>query len=138
MDPHSIRFVVVVSLMKTCLALVLLGVLPRFGYELEATRTCLFHFMAVGQLWLVYPSRHSWTHPRTNPNLHLAVGLGIVAQSVAAGLPALSDMLGLVELPVELWVVVFGGAFLAWMIAQATTRLVWAHAVRSGTSAAAV
>ena len=135
LDTHSIRFVIVVSLMKTGLALVLLGVLPRLGYELETTRTCLFHFMAVGQLLLVYPSRHSWTHPGTNASLHLAVGLGIVAQVIAAGFPALSGMLALARLPVELWLVVFGGAFVAWAIAQCATRLVWPPAAALETAA---
>jgi len=30
---------------------------PWFGYSLDVTRAAAFHFMAVGQLFLTYPSR---------------------------------------------------------------------------------
>ena len=39
------------------LALGVLGVVPWFGYSLGVTRAAAFHFMAVGQLFLTYPSR---------------------------------------------------------------------------------
>ena len=53
--------------MKALLALAVLGLVPRLGYELEVARAVAFHFMAVGQLLLTYPSRHTWIRPLQNP-----------------------------------------------------------------------
>lgn len=53
--------------MKAVLALSVLGLVPRLGYELEVARATAFHFMAVGQLLLTYPSRHTCTRPLHNP-----------------------------------------------------------------------
>jgi Ca2+-transporting ATPase len=81
--------------------------------------------MAVGQLLLTYPSRHTATMPLPNPYLHAAV-LGGIAIQVAAGLvPAISTLLGDAGLPVELWAVVFGTAALSWAIAELWSRRVW-------------
>ena len=87
---------------------------PRLGYDLDVTRATAFHFMAVGQLLLTYPSRHTWTRPLPNPYLHAAVIAGIGIQLAAASLPLTADLLGNAAIPVELWGVVFGGALLAW------------------------
>ena len=73
--------------MKALLALGMLGLVPWLGYDLDATRATAFHFMAVGQLLLTYPSRHTWTHPFPNLYLHAAVLGGIGIQLAAAWLP---------------------------------------------------
>jgi Ca2+-transporting ATPase len=62
--------------------------------------------MAVGQLFLTYPSRHTWMRPLANPYLHGADGGGVVLQFAAASVPALSNLLGNAAIPVELWAVV--------------------------------
>ena len=70
--------------------------------------------MAVGQLLLTYPSRHTWMRPLPNKYLHAAVIAGIGIQIAAASLPFSASLLGNAAIPIELWGVVFAGAFLAW------------------------
>src|SRR3989304_851965 len=62
-----------------------------------------FHFMAVGQLLLTYPSRHTWTRPLSNIYLHAAVVAGVVIQLAAASLPLSADLLGDARLPPQRW-----------------------------------
>jgi Ca2+-transporting ATPase len=125
LDRPSVRFVVGVGGMKAALALSVLGVLPLFGYSLDVTRAAAFHFMAVGQLLLVYPSRHTWMRPLSNPYLHTAVIAGVGIQVMAASLPVTANLLGDAAIPVELWGVVLGGALVAWGLAESYSRFVW-------------
>ena len=118
--------------MKAVLALGVLGVLPLFGYSLDVTRAAAFHFMAVGQLLLTYPSRHTWMRPLPNLYLHAAVVAGVGIQFAAASLPFTSELLGNAAIPVELWAVVFGGALLAWGLAEGCSRLAWRQHPREG------
>ena len=128
LDPPSIRFVAGVGGMKAALALAMLGLLPAFGYDVNTTRAAVFHFMAVGQLFLTYPSRHTRTRPLTNRYLHAAVITGIAIQFLAASLPFVSKLLGHAAVPAELWVVVFAAAFVAWGLAELIARWVWRNA----------
>ena len=128
LDHASVRFVLGVGTMKALLALGLLGLVPMFGYSLEVTRGVAFHFMAIGQLFLTYPSRHTWMRPLANPYLHAAVAGGVAIQFAAASVPFVSNMLGHAAIPVELWAVVFGGAFIAWGMSEAISRVVWRNA----------
>ena len=86
--------------------------------------------MAIGQLFLTYPSRHTWMRPLPNPYLHAAVVGGIAIQLAAASLPFVSNLLGNAAIPVELWAVVFGGALLSWGLAELVSRLVWRQAAQ--------
>jgi Ca2+-transporting ATPase len=125
LDKPSVQFVVAAGTMKAILALGVLGVVPLFGYGLDVTRAVAFHFMAVGQLLLTYPSRHTWTHPLANPYLHAAVLAGIVIQLAAASWPVTSVLLGNAAIPTELWGVVFAGALLSWGLAEGFARMAW-------------
>jgi Ca2+-transporting ATPase len=125
LDRPSVRFVLAVGSMKAALALGLLGVLPLLGYPLEVTRAATFHFMAVGQLFLVYPARHTWIRPLPNAHLHAAVITGVAIQFAAASLPWTSGLLGAASIPWELWGPVLGGAMLAWALAEGCSRLTW-------------
>jgi len=127
LDRPSVRFVIGVGSMKAVLALTMLGLLPVFGYGFEITRAAAFHFMAVGQLFLKYPSRHTWMRPLTNKYLHAAVLGGIAIQFAAAWFPLLSNLLGHAAIPLELWAVVFAVAFLSWALAEVLSRAVWAR-----------
>jgi P-type Ca2+ transporter type 2C len=131
LDPPSMRFVVSVGSMKAVLALAMLGVLPMFNYSFDVTRAAAFHFMAVGQLFLTYPSRHTWMRPLSNPYLHGAVVGGVIIQLFAASMPLFSRLLG-AALPFELWVVVFGAALGSWGLAELTSRLVWRQTTEDG------
>jgi hypothetical protein len=88
--------------------------------------------MAVGQLLLVYPSRHTWMRPLSNPYLHTAVVAGVGLQVAAASLPFTADLLGDAAIPIELWGVVFAGALLAWALAEGCSRLAWRRHRREG------
>jgi Ca2+-transporting ATPase len=87
--------------------------------------------MAIGQLFLTYPSRHTSKRPLANPYLHAAVAAGVVLQLIAASLPASSGLLGNAGIPAELWGVVFGGALLAWGLAEGVARAAWRSGGRS-------
>jgi len=125
LDRPSVRFVAAAGSMKAVLALGVLGALPLFGYSLDVARAAAFHFMAVGQLFLTYPSRHTWMRPLPNAYLHAAVIAGVAIQFAAASLPFTAELLGNAAIPVELWGVVLGGALLAWGLAEACARLAW-------------
>ena len=125
LDRSSVRFIVATGHMKAALALAILGMVPRLGYDLDVARAVAFHFMAIGQLLLTYPSRHTWMRPLPNPYLHAAVIGGIGTQLVAAWLPVSANMLGHADIPIELWSMVFGFAFLAWALAEALAQLTW-------------
>jgi Ca2+-transporting ATPase len=125
LDPPSMRFVVGAGTLKALLALGLLGLVPRLGYDTDAARATAFHFMAIGQLLFTYPSRHTWTFPLPNPVLHAAVVLGIIIQLGAAWMPFTSTLLGNAWLPAPLWALVFGTAVLSWGGAEIISRVVW-------------
>jgi hypothetical protein len=63
--------------------------------------------------------------PLANPYLHAAVVGGVAIQVAAASLPAVSNLLGNAAIPVELWVVVFVGAFVSWGMSEVIARIVW-------------
>jgi Ca2+-transporting ATPase len=134
LDSPSLRFVVAAGSMKAALALGLLGLVPWFGYNTDVARAVAFHFMAVGQLLLTYPSRHTWTHPLPNMYLHAAVGVGIGIQLAAAWLPFSANLLGNAGLPIELWGLVFGAALLAWGLAEGLSKLVWRDHARGASA----
>jgi hypothetical protein len=70
--------------------------------------------------------------PLPNAYLHAAVIAGVGIQVAAASLSFTSDLLGNAAIPVELWGVVFGGALLAWGLAEACTRFAWGQRVVEG------
>jgi Ca2+-transporting ATPase len=81
--------------------------------------------MAVGQLLLTYPSRHTWTRPLPNPYLHGAVVSGIAIQLGAGLIPSVSALLGNAGLPPALWLLVFAASAVSWAIAEGWARLAW-------------
>jgi Ca2+-transporting ATPase len=132
LDRPSTQFVIGTGLMKAMLALGVLGLIPRLGYDVETTRATAFHFMAVGQLFLTYPARHARTRPLANRYLHAAVLVGVGVQIAAASLPVTASLLGNARLPTELWILVFTGALLAWALAEVVALLVWRRAISGG------
>jgi Ca2+-transporting ATPase len=83
--------------------------------------------MAVGQLLLTYPSRHTWTRPLSNWYLHAAVLIGVTVQIAAGWLPVSAELLGDAFIPIELWGLVFGAALLAWALAESISRVAWRY-----------
>jgi Ca2+-transporting ATPase len=88
--------------------------------------------MAVGQLFLTYPSRQTLVRPFPNTYLHAAVMAGVAIQVAAASLSFTSELLGNGAIPMELWGVIFGRARLAWGQAAAPSRLAWRQHAGSG------
>ena len=81
--------------------------------------------MAVGQLLLTYPSRHTWTRPLPNAYLHAAVIGGIAVQIAAGAIPSAAALLGGADVPLALWGLVFVTAALSWAVAEAWARALW-------------
>jgi Ca2+-transporting ATPase len=125
LDRASLWFIGGVGVSKALLAMGLLGLVPWLGYELDFARATAFHFMAVGQLLLTYPSRHTWTRPLPNPYLHGAVVSGIAIQLGAGLIPSVSALLGNAQLPTALWLLVFAASAVSWAIAEGWARLAW-------------
>lgn len=110
---------------KALIALGLLALVPRLGYDIDTARVTAFHFMAVGQLLYTYPARRSRTLPRPNHVLHGAVALGVAVQVAAAWIPVTSALLGHAWLPTPLWLLVAAAALVSWASAEAIARAVW-------------
>jgi Ca2+-transporting ATPase len=100
-------------------------VLPLAGSSLDATRAAAFHFMAIGQLFMTYPARHTALKPLRNPHLHAAVAASIAIQIAATWVPVTATLLGGAAIPLELWVVVFGSALVMWRLAETFSWLAW-------------
>ncbi|HEU4934594.1 MAG TPA: cation-translocating P-type ATPase [Pyrinomonadaceae bacterium] len=132
LDSASLRFILEVGIAKAFIGCLLLIFLPRYGYNLETTRTLLFLYMAIGQLVFVYPSRHTNITPKSNLTLHLVVVLSIGLQLLTVLLPSLRRMLGLEALDsVELLVMIVA-VLLAWGIAEAFSRAAWDWGKKAG------
>ncbi len=127
LDRASLRFVLEAGVGKAVLALAILALVPWLGYGTDVARAATFHFMAIGQLLLTYPARHTWTRPLPNRYLHVAVASGVVLQAVVAIVPVTARLLGSAALPVELWLLVLGGAAVAWAWAELCSRFTWRH-----------
>jgi P-type Ca2+ transporter type 2C len=125
LDQPSVRFIVSAGSMNAVLGLGILAVVPWLGYDLHVARAVVFHFMAVGQLLLTYPSRHTWARPLPNRYLHAAVLAGIAIQFAVGWWPFSARFLGNAGIPLALWSFVFGAAFLAWVLAEGMSQLVW-------------
>jgi Ca2+-transporting ATPase len=119
------QFVWRVGVAKALIALGLLGLVPRLGYDTDAARAVVFHFMAIGQLMLTYPSRHTAAFPLPNRYLLAAVLGGVVIQVSAAVWPMTARLLGDASLPWELWGMVALSAGLSWSVAEILARRVW-------------
>ncbi len=126
LDRPSVRFVIGAGTMKALLALGILGVVPWLGYDLNTTRATAFHFMAVGQLFLTYPSRHTWTHPLPNRYLHAAVlgrhGHSAGGRLAAPDLPAPRERH---RFPRRSGCWCSRAAGLSWALAEGISRVVW-------------
>jgi Ca2+-transporting ATPase len=125
LDTPAVRFIVGVGVMKALLALALLWVVPQLGYGTSAARVVAFHYMALGQLLLTYPARHTVMQPLPNWHLHAAVAAGAVIQAAAGAIPAVSSLLGDARLPIELWALAVAASIAAWASAEVLSRVIW-------------
>ena len=98
LDPVSLRFIIIAGTISGLVGLLILVVLPRNGYGVEASRTLLFLYASTSQLLLAYSSRRIVNIPRINVALHLTVLLCLSAQLLTVLLPGLRTLLGLEKL----------------------------------------
>jgi Ca2+-transporting ATPase len=130
LDTPSLRFILILGLVKAFVAGTLLVAMPHYGYRPEATRSALFLYVAIGELVYAYPSRRMVTAPEFNIVLHLSVILGVGLQLLTVFLPGLRFMLGL-ELPdpqALLWVA--AAVAVSWGVAEMTVY--WANRREAG------
>jgi Ca2+-transporting ATPase len=125
LDSPSLRFILEVGFVKVLIGGALLVALPRYGYSLEATRTLIFLYMAIGQLVFVYPSRRTTIMPQFNLTLHLVVTLSVGLQLLTVFLPGLRQLLGLEALDWDALIVMWVAVLVTWGLAEAVSRLSW-------------
>jgi Ca2+-transporting ATPase len=123
LDPASLRFIVRSGVMKAAVAGALLLGLPPAGVSLDATRSAVFLYTALGQLAFAYPARRIGTRPLPNPALHLAVAGCAALTAGALVVPGLRSALGLVPLFPALWATVVAAVAATWLGAELLGRL---------------
>lgn len=128
LDAPSLRFILEIGFVKLLIGGALLVGMPRYGYSLEATRTLIFLYMAIGQLALVYPSRRTNITPESNLTLHLAVAFSIALQLLTVFLPFLRQLLGLVPLDATALAALVLAVALTLGLAEGLGRLSWSLA----------
>jgi Ca2+-transporting ATPase len=96
--------------------------LPRYGFGLAESRSLLFLYMTIGQLFYVYPSRRIETTPGRNIALHLSVILGTGLQLLTVLLPGLRALLGLEQLTLSGLACVAAAVLLSWGAAETYVR----------------
>ena len=123
LDTPSLRFILTAGVVKAAMGGALLVALPRYEYSLEATRSLLFLYVTIGQLFYAYPSRRIAAAPGFNVALLLSVILGTGLQLLTVSVPGLRSLLGL-ELPDFtgfLWVT--AAILLSWGVAETYVRM---------------
>jgi len=119
LDPASLRFVLASGAFKAAVAGALLLTLPVYDASLEATRSAVFLYTALGQLAFAYPARRVGASPLPNPVLHLSIAGCAALTAGALFVPALRSALGLVPLEASLWLAVLGAVAGTWLAAEA-------------------
>ena len=118
LDTASVRFVVVAGSVSALIGGLLLIMLPRFGYNLEASRTLLFLYATISQLLLAYSARRVVTLPQMNIALHLVVVSCLVVQLLTVFVPGLRVLLGLETPDVFGFIWLAGAIALSWGVAE--------------------
>ena len=123
LERKTFWFIVTAGLCSGLIGGALLLAMPLVGYSLPQTRTALFLFVTIGQLFYVYPARRVYAPPRINGALHLSVAAGIGLQLLAVLLPGLRQLLGLEPPTASLLLVVSAAVLMAWGVAEAWSRI---------------
>jgi Ca2+-transporting ATPase len=122
LDAPSLRFILLSGSIKGLLALGLLGLIPWLQFSLDTARTVCFQFLAVGQLFFVYPARHTLLRPLRNSALHAVVAAGVLLQIAVGIIPSTAHALELVDLPMTLWGLIVVTSLFAWFLAELASR----------------
>jgi Ca2+-transporting ATPase len=128
LDRAGVRFILSMGVLQGSTGLLLLGVLPTFGFELRATQALVFLYESTAKVLSVYPARRLSGKPGYNRALHTAVAFGIGVSLAAVYVPALQSALGL-EPPPLLGVVIVAWCVLStWGAAELLVRV--GHRIR--------
>jgi Ca2+-transporting ATPase len=126
LDRRALAFIVLVGGAIAMLALGLLAVLPPvFGEPVEATRTAVFLFMAIGQIVVTYPARRTSGTPLPNPALHWTVAGSLLVQLVLFSTPTFREAFDVTLPSPQATAMVAVAVAAAWVVAHAIARRVW-------------
>lgn len=123
LDSVAVRFILIAGTMSGLIGGLLLVLLPRYGFGIEASRTMLFLYASISQLLLAYASRRIVTVPRINIALHVAVLLCLSVQLLTVLLPALRSLLGLEALTLTALMWVAAAVAISWISAEIYSRV---------------
>ncbi|MGZ8843625.1 MAG: cation-translocating P-type ATPase, partial [Pyrinomonadaceae bacterium] len=123
LDSVAVRFILIAGTMSGLIGGLLLVLLPRYGFGIEASRTMLFLYASISQLLLAYSSRRLITVPRINIALHVAVLLCLSVQLLTVLLPALRSLLGLEALTLTALMWVAAAVAISWIVAEIYSRV---------------
>jgi Ca2+-transporting ATPase len=122
LDGPSLRFIFIAGSISALIGGLLLVILPRCGYQPEASRTLLFAYATLSQLLMAYSARRIITVPRVNIALHITVAICLVVQLLTLFVPGLRVMLGLVAPDMRGLLLTAGAILLSWITAEVYVR----------------
>lgn len=122
LDRASLRFVLSAGSVSALIGGLLLVMLPRFGYAAETSRTLLFLYATISQLFLAYSARRIVTMPHGNLALLLVVSLCLAAQLLTVFVPGLRLVLGLEQVEPFAFIWLTGAVVISWGVAEISTR----------------
>jgi len=121
-DRRALRFVLVTGSFKASLGLLMLLLLPTFGFSTLETRTSVFLYETLAQLAYVYPSRQLHLPPLGNRVLNVIVVLSALLQPALVYVPATRSLLGLESIPPFAWATLVGGVVCSWLFSDLYCR----------------
>jgi Ca2+-transporting ATPase len=122
LDRRALRFVLVTGTFKASLGLLMLLLLPGFGFTPMETRTSVFLYETLAQLAYVYPSRQLHMAPLGNRILNWIVVLSALLQPALVYIPATRRLLGLESVEPFAWVTIVAGVACSWLFSDLYCR----------------
>ena len=96
LDRPALHFIACAGLLQGGVGLLLLLVLPRYGFEIAAIQTFVFLYESGAKVLSVYAARRLTGRPAANAMLYAATGLGLALTLACVFVPGLRTVLGLV------------------------------------------
>ncbi|HET9958198.1 MAG TPA: cation-translocating P-type ATPase [Polyangiaceae bacterium] len=118
LDGPALKFIAMVGVLQGGLGLLLLVLIPTWGFGLHHTQTAVFLYEAVAKLVSAYPARRVSGASVKNPVLHGCVAFGAGLALLCVYLPPVAHVLGLVALPRELLLIVTISLSITWLLTQ--------------------
>ncbi len=119
---RALRFVLVTGSFKASLGLLMLLLLPGFGFTTLETRTAVFLYETLAQLAYVYPSRQLHMAPLGNRVLNVIVVLSALLQPALVYVPATRRLLGLESIEPFAWLTIVAGVVCSWLFSDLYCR----------------